>query len=506
MASEAMRRRAEENPPVEPSPWHPKYVHACHQGLWILHLRHKPGIHDPIDVQYQCNSRHHVGPCRDTWRRHLYARMTDEASVLMTCALEDAMFWTLTLDERVRAGGREAANKLLGRLWHALHVEINAMCRRWRWPPIEYFWIREAHRDGFPHLHLVVVHREFAEHLRKRDAELEPHSEVKGSDRTLAPRLWCGWAEDAGFGCRFDAQLIRSRQSLAGYASKVCAEIDDDKIVAPISEAAANDASTIVGELNKGTQVPEILPRHCRSYGYSKRFIPAREKNPEWTGWITNEHGLRLSTGRVPGKWPTFVFPRAQPAELTRAADWVDRRSSYDGAVYDADDARARWESLAHAYDAAFRRAPGQPGTVYQLKRRKLFVRNPDARIDPEPRESVKLAIGIEHDAAAVLANMARAEARRGAREARLNQRHRPLRDRDRRASPIGLGIDGRPESACMTASLTSSAAGGATEGSVEHDRRRGSNASSIVRSGSSVGAVSNADARTTNVVDRGQP
>ena len=286
-ASEALQRRTLENPPQEPLPHHPRYVHACHGDAWKLQLRRRDGRGPGAIVPYRCRSRHHRGPCQDRWRRVLYARLMAPSSEFQSCPERAAMFWTLTLPPDWHHGANDssklAANKAIGGMLRSFRDALNKRLDRMDLPPIRLFWIREVHKSGVPHLHALVVHDRLAEVLRVRDAELAELVEVSANDSTLAPRWLRDMAEAAGFGERFDAQLARSREALAGYASKVCAKMGE-------TEGAA-----LAGEVTKGSQVPEHLPGHCRSFGYSRGFIPPKNRDPAWTGWVEDEHGRKLA-------------------------------------------------------------------------------------------------------------------------------------------------------------------------------------------------------------------
>lgn len=362
--SAARHRRAAEHPPTEPMPWHPRYVWACWQDRWTIQIRSKSGDtrRNGQDV-YRCMSRHHAGPCRDTWARRLYGRLTDPQSEFTSCPIDDAMFWTLTLPPEwhrwVTEASRLEANGLLGRLFRRFKDALNKRLARMGLPSIRYFWIRETHRSGVPHLHMLVVHVELAQMLRERDAELGEHPEVAPDDTHLAPGWLRELAEARGFGGRFDAQVARNREALSGYATKVCSTIDDV------------DSQVTVGEVVKGSQVPELLPRHCRSYGYSRRFIPPRHKDPDLTGWIEDEHGRVLAPRRARPDEVEWL------GEVARIEAGRNRRPEVRP-VFDARNVLTHFASQAEAYAYACGGAPGNVARVYQLVGDDwTFTRNP---------------------------------------------------------------------------------------------------------------------------------
>jgi hypothetical protein len=324
-------------------------VHACHEGLWKLQLRSKSG-QPGHTVPYKCGSRHHKGPCQDRWRRQLYARLNDPRSEFKTCPAGDAMFWTLTLPPDWHHGANDdsklAANRLLGAYLKRFVDALNKRLKRAGHGSLRLFWIREVHKSGVPHLHALVVHDHLADELRARDAELASHTELAANEVTTAPRWLRDLAENAGFGTMFDAQVAKSREALAGYASKVLA-------------LAGQEDEALVGEVTKATQVPEKLPRHCRSYGYSRGFIPPRDRDEDWTGWIENEFGQKLA--------PAKTIDRVVSAAFERQKD-----PPRGGQIYDSENVLAAWgrddwkEAAQFAWvDSGGRAAPTR---TYRLK------------------------------------------------------------------------------------------------------------------------------------------
>ena len=296
-AKKTLDERRADNPPCEPAAHHPGYVHACHEKKWTFRVRHTRGEKAGANVPYTCGSRHHAGPCRDQWCRRLFGRITDPASVFKSASPDAVMFWTFTLPPKwhsrfpgievgeTRCGQnipsvgtavpfdtRLDANRILGKQLRSYMQGLNKKLKRRGQESVRYFWIREDHKSGVPHLHLLVVHAELAAEVRERDAL---QILVPEEDKSLAPATWIARAVKCGFGVRFDAQLAHDREGLAGYVTKVMARLS--------------------GEVTKQGQVAERLPASCRSYGYSRGFIPPPAKRDEWTGWIDDEHGRKLS-------------------------------------------------------------------------------------------------------------------------------------------------------------------------------------------------------------------
>lgn len=352
----AVRKRSAEllarekaNPPVAPPETAPAYVHACHAGAWHLHLRYKDG-RPGARIPYKCNSRHHEGPCRDTWRRRLFARL--EEGKLSEANPEDVLFATLTLppsDHRevkaaLASGDRsrleeavKEQNRALGRKLRAWTRALSARAERAGEERLAYFWFREAHRSGVPHLHMLMVSPWLARRVRERDAELAELGDVElaEDDRGLAPVELRELAVASGFGERLDIQVAEDQKALTGYATKV------------------------IGEVSKGSQTPEILPQHCRSYGQSRGFLAKPlVVDEDCVGWVTDEHGRVLQTQKTPdieGGWDaagtaprrvTLRLPEVEARPLDeeglateKAQRVASSRTLKKGGVWDPEDA-----------------------------------------------------------------------------------------------------------------------------------------------------------------------
>lgn len=358
-----------------PPEWAPEYVHACHGSRWTVQLRHKTGEASGRRIVYRCRSRHHHGPCRNAWRAQLYARLTDARSLFMVCDPAAAMFLTFTLPpewhRRRTDKSRLHANRTLGDRLRKWTGWLRTTLKREHREPLRYFWIREDTRLGVPHVHMLAVQPDLASELRDRDeawAGMRSHGLVTDdewaqiesrSDHSLAPEHWREAAKRYGWGERFDAQLARSREALTGYAAKIATEIDEREI-----------NTELFGEITKGRQAPELLPRHCRSYGYSPGFIPPRDKNSEWTGWLENEFGPVASNA------PPIVYgPDGAPlhwhsswGRLVEHVTEAKKKRAEHSPVFDPHDLEAFWPDSRSAHAAA-RSTLGGSGVVHVVRR-----------------------------------------------------------------------------------------------------------------------------------------
>ena len=339
-------QRAAANPPRLPHPRDPGYVHACHHGEWLMHFRYKSGAKVGASAPYTCGSRRHEGPCRDRWRRVLFARLSGPACGFYSAHAGGAgMLWTLTLPGWEHRDPTEnsllAANEALGDRLRRLFNRLNKQAKREGRPALQYFWIREAHRSGVPHVHLLVVDKHSAAELATRDQLHHARPEVAANGRAkLATGALLAAALGAGFGERFEAEIVKSRDAVVGYMTKVVGTMGDDER----AKRAAYEDRAIAGEVSKGTQVPELLPSHCRSYGSSRGFIPPKNRDENVTAFIETEGGILRAKKTEVGVVDAYTD---RTGERTRRP----RAGGGDGQVFDASDLgrTVRFETQAEA-------------------------------------------------------------------------------------------------------------------------------------------------------------
>lgn len=271
------------------------------------------------------------------------------------CDPDSAMFLTFTLPshwhKRVSVGSRLAANRMLGKQLRGWTRAMNARLKRREQPSLAYWWIREDHRSGVPHVHMLAVSEVLAAELEERDRELaglRPLVAAKMMDAsalTRAPESWRDLAVRHGWGTAMDAQIAQSREGLLNYCAKVAAELEDREVFA--------------SEVTKTRQAPELLPRHCRSFGYSAGFIPPRSKSADWTGWLEDEHGPMRSKA-----------PNIREADWEEIAAWVESRREHRGRwpVFDPADVAVYLHNPAELRAYLERDWSRPPSRVYQLR------------------------------------------------------------------------------------------------------------------------------------------
>jgi len=115
---------------------------------------------------------------------------------------------------------------------------------------IKYIQTWEIHETGWPHVHVAVSNEELWRISKRSPTSnwidyVKPHAVACG----FGP---IGWVEP-----------LRSKAAMAGYLSKMAAELTDSNIK---------------------SQVPVNAPRHFRRLRASVRLLPPPYKNPDITG------------------------------------------------------------------------------------------------------------------------------------------------------------------------------------------------------------------------------
>jgi len=298
----------------------PRHVEACQHSpvsreRWFVWTWRRDATENQTRVPYSCNSWR----C-DVCRRHEAA--VTFARIKQATAPLDASGWcflVLTLDrdgyfsgkpwsdvnEAYRSLGKMQA-KLMKRIGREYGPEtrlersgrskrlatVRALGNRW-------VSVVEAHRNGWPHVNVLVWCPELAAELRAEQARRLEDAELADAV-ALARDAWarkeplpaavrerarrastiggsladlitsCGW------GLQSTAEAARSSDAIAGYVVKL---------------AGLHDAST--GELAKVTQCPMNAPERFRRLRSGKGFLPPRQSNPEVTGCLIRRRRSR---------------------------------------------------------------------------------------------------------------------------------------------------------------------------------------------------------------------
>jgi len=227
-----------------------RYIRACQEGAWTLSLHRRDDPEDKLLVRFRCRSWRHEGDCRRWKGAQDFARIRQGLSARKT----GKVYAVLTLDQRKYNGDLWAAYRGLLTRWASLRKRMTRAFGK-----VEYVCLVEQHRNGFPHLNLIIVNERLA-------------AACAGTGWKSVRR---GWLEPnavaCGFGFRTWIEPVRDEEAIAGYAVKLLGHQE------------------VVDEVSKTLQVPTKAPKHFRRLRASRGFLPPPYKNDEYTGQLIME-------------------------------------------------------------------------------------------------------------------------------------------------------------------------------------------------------------------------
>ncbi len=242
----------------------PKYVHACENEAWHLHLEpfdHATGeLGMPMRVPFKCHSWRHQGDCRRWIAAQNYSRIS---KALEPKRPRDVLLMVLTLKPSEWRDRWEAFAELSAR-WRSLLKaitrtygtrrpdRIDSKGKAHKRPNVTPDWVAtvEIHKSGWPHMNVVLVSPVLADEKQARAlAWLKRHA------------VMCG------FGPMASLERARSKGKVANYIVKVAGETDSG---AP---------RATVGEVAKISQLPINAPPHFRRLRSARGFLPPAKKS-----------------------------------------------------------------------------------------------------------------------------------------------------------------------------------------------------------------------------------
>ncbi len=280
---------------------HPAYVRACsaneykhpygaNASWWVL--RHPVGAPEKAQKSaYKCRSWR-CPVCRRWVSARDYERL---AAVLLKEDHRSVVMLTLTVDRYGTFTGRpevspEEVQKDLARRFLNLKRMLNRWLVRRGFPPIGNKWVRviEAHRSGWPHLHVVVVSEGLAEYLRADYAKRQANGVTELHDLIKVDGELAKMVEAVGFGRISAGEVARNVGALCNYAAKLSGEFDSS-----------------MRELAKLTQRPLNAKKRLRTFQAGRRFVEPRVvSNPETTGGLASvREKINVQTGEVTRWW-----------------------------------------------------------------------------------------------------------------------------------------------------------------------------------------------------------
>ena len=263
----------------------PRHVAQCwRQGGrgWCVWMKEKAHPELKVRLAYTCHSwrclDEHGRPseCARAAAAQLFARIKEATEPYEA---GDFSFWVLTLDRNGYYSGKpwanaEVAYKALGKMSEKLLKRIRRFCEKKGWEPFKSEWIQvvEAHKSGWPHVNLLIKHRELARYLDEVYLQNKARGHSEQSSRLLSGKL-AEHAQQCGWGMRSTAEPVRDKGAMSGYLTKLAAYADEH-----------------IGELAKLTQAPTNAPIKFRRLRSGKGFLPKVRKNGKWTGALLRRY------------------------------------------------------------------------------------------------------------------------------------------------------------------------------------------------------------------------
>lgn len=222
-----------------PAPYIPKYVKACAAQAWTLIL-HNTTTGEITILPFRCRSWRHEGECRRRKGAQDFVRIRE--------ALKKRPAWVYMVLTEKRRGSKREAYKRIWRKWQSLRQWIQ---RSFKGGKLEYIALVEQHKDGWPHVNILVYLPAFV-------------AAAQADWQTLRRKVNKA-AIRCGFGLHFWLEPVRSNAAIAGYFVKLCHEVA------------------------KITQSPVEAPRRFRRLRASRGLLPPVHKNPDLTGMLATK-------------------------------------------------------------------------------------------------------------------------------------------------------------------------------------------------------------------------
>lgn len=186
---------------------------------------------------------------------------------LEQCALEDLLLVVLTLTPEERRRPLDEQYQALEPKWTLLQKYLT---RGWGdVPPMgrfKFVTVVEQHRDGVPHMNVIVHSPALAQHLREHPPNAADVAAKRG------PRWFRDLVAHVGWGPLASIGHAIGKHELASYVGK--------------TGAGSAPHPTAVGEVVKLSQLPVMAPRRMRRLRSTKGWLPParRPTHPDWTG------------------------------------------------------------------------------------------------------------------------------------------------------------------------------------------------------------------------------
>jgi hypothetical protein len=226
-----------------------------------------------------------------------------------------------------------ASYRALADRWHHLATELKR-----EYGKFGYVSTVEQHRSGWPHLNVVFVNQELADHVKAENNRLREWGR-KSKGRETASRVFGDLLERSGFGriAFLEPALSKAENGedrLAAYIAKLAgdpgaawdgqargllAKADD----APAGLQIESIEGHTVAEISKYSQAPVRAPSHFRRLRSSKGFLPPKHRDEDVTGELFDEGGRPVAGDPV-----ERIRKAAMAADTYEACEHVMRQAS----------------------------------------------------------------------------------------------------------------------------------------------------------------------------------
>lgn len=223
-----------------------KYIAACENKAWSVVIWRKDQPSKKRARRFKCRSWRHEGECRKWKGSQDFVRIREAISSRDTTGW---VYIVLTFDQK-QWTDKWAAYKGAVKCWDKLRKRMTRAFGK-----IEYIQTWEQHKNGWPHLNLLV-------HNDRLATLCSDGGQYKVKNGWLEPN-----AIASGFGMKTWIEPMRDLEAMSGYMTKLA-----NKLTAELTDANVKD------------QVPLAAPRNFRRLRASRGLLPDIHKDHDYTG------------------------------------------------------------------------------------------------------------------------------------------------------------------------------------------------------------------------------
>lgn len=252
-------------------PYVPNSVHLCNSKRLTLATWETT---DPagtlVFTEGKCHSWRHPGGCSRHISQRDYSRLQ---AALKDCRTGSILFAVLTYDRERAPKDTETQYRELQPRWKRLEELLRRGFGKFEGVgKFEYASYVEAHRDGLPHVNVIIVSPKLARYYEDHPPTESDLNEEAGHGGKRAPHWFRDLASHAGWGSMVSLRPAETKDAVCSYVTK----FDKGSVSHP----------TLEGEVTKLSQTPFVAPRGFRRTRSSKGFLPKlnAQKNESISG------------------------------------------------------------------------------------------------------------------------------------------------------------------------------------------------------------------------------